>query len=247
MENIQKDVSNKILTGSSDIDKWLEGGYEKGIITTFYGPSASGKSNLMLLAVCSHALNKKVIFIDTEGSFSLDRINQISKNNSEIILKNILILKPTNFEEQNKSFYKINREIKYSNIGLIIVDSITMLYRLALAEAKKDGLEEVQKINAELANQMKILYEIARKKNIPILITGQVYSEFLSEEEWLSGKQAGINLVGGDILKYWSKCTIEMQNEKDKRRAIIRKHRSMKEKDLYFEIVNEGIRKKGWL
>jgi hypothetical protein len=38
-----------------------------------------------------------------------------------------------------------------------------------------------------------------------------------------------------------------MQNEKDKRRAIIRKHRSMKEKDLYFEIVNEGIRKKGWL
>ena len=43
------------------------------------------------------------------------------------------------------------------------------------------------------------------------------------------------------------KCTIELQNEKGKKRALIRKHRSIQEKDLYFEIVNEGIRKKGWL
>ena len=122
-----------------------------------------------------------------------------------------------------------------------------MLYRLALADARKQGQEEVQKVNADLANQMKILYEIARKQDIPILITGQVYNEFLSEEEWLSGKQAGVNVVGGDLLKYWSKCTIELQIEKGKKRAIIRKHRSIQEKDLYFEIVNEGIRKKGWL
>ncbi|MEK6914801.1 MAG: hypothetical protein AABW83_04075 [Nanoarchaeota archaeon] len=54
-------------------------------------------------------------------------------------------------------------------------------------------------------------------------------------------------MVGGDILKYWSKCAIELQNEKGKKRAIIRKHRSIHEKDLYFEIINEGIRKKGWM
>lgn len=249
MEKLEeKRISNKILTGSYDFDKWLEGGYEKGIITAFYGPSASGKSNFTILAACNEAKNKKIIFIDTEGSFSIDRINQISQNNSDTILKNIVILKPTNFEEQNKSFERIHKEIKHSeNLGLIIVDSITMLYRLALADAKKEGLEEIQKINAELANQMKILYEVARKKDIPVLVTGQVYSEFLSEEEWLSGKQAGINMVGGDILKYWSKCTIELQNEKGKKRAIIKKHRSIQEKDLYFEIINEGIRKKGWL
>ena len=89
--NPQKILSNKILTGSADIDKWLEGGYEKGIITTFYGPSAAGKSNFVLLAACYQAENKKVIFIDTEGSFSLDRINQISQKGFNLVLKNIVI------------------------------------------------------------------------------------------------------------------------------------------------------------
>ena len=42
---------------------------------------------------------------------------------------------------------------------------------------------------------MKILNEIGRKKNIPILITGQVYSEFLKEEDWLAGKEAGVKIA----------------------------------------------------
>ncbi len=239
---------NKISAGSYDLNKFFFGGYETDIITTFYGAGGSGKSNLcMILAVSQAKKANKVIFIDTEGSFSLDRIKQISQGLPEFILKNIAILKPTNFEEQNKAFEKIHKELQSENIGLIIVDSISMLYRLALAEARKQGPEEIQSVNADLANQMKILYEIARKQDIPVLVTGQVYNEFLSEEEWLSGKQAGVNIVGGDLLKYWSKCTIELQNEKGKKRALIRKHRSIQEKDLYFEIVNEGIRKKGWL
>ena len=249
MEPIKELATNKIMTGSYDLNKWLEGGYEKGIITLFYGPAASGKSNFVILAACHQAKKeKKIIFIDTEGSFSIDRINQISKGLPEFILKNIVILKPTNFEEQKKAFLKLNKELVSSeNIGLIIVDSITMLYRLELAEARKKGLDEVQEINSNLASQMKALYEIARKRDIPVLITGQVYNDFLSEEEWLSGKQAGVNVVGGDLLKYWSKCIIELQNNNGKKRAIIRKHRSIQEKDLNFEIVNEGIRKKGWL
>ena len=249
MEPIKELATNKIMTGSYDLNKWLEGGYEKGIITLFYGPAASGKSNFVILAACHQAKKeKKIIFIDTEGSFSIDRINQISKGLPEFILKNIVILKPTNFEEQKKAFLKLNKELVSSeNIGLIIVDSITMLYRLELAEARKKGLDEVQEINSNLASQMKALYEIARKRDIPVLITGQVYNDFLSEEEWLSGKQAGVNVVGGDLLKYWSKCIIELQNNNGKKRAIIRKHRSIQEKDLNFEIVNEGIKKKGWL
>lgn len=238
---------NKIMTGSYDLNKWLNGGYEKDVITLFYGPPASGKSNFVLLTACHNAKNNKVIFIDTEGSFSIDRINQISKGISEPILKNIIILKPTNFHEQKNAFLKLNKEIKSNNIGLIIVDSMTMLYRLEVAEARKISVEKVRIINTDLAIQMKALFEIARKKNIPILITGQVYSEFITIDEWAAGKQAGVNLVGGDLLKYWSKCVIELQSNRGKRKAIIRKHRSIPEKELNFEIVNEGIMKKGWL
>src|SRR3989344_4500368 len=145
------EIENKIMTGSHDLNKWLNGGYENGVITLFYGPPASGKSNFIILAACHQAKkDKKIIFIDTEGSFSIDRINQISQGVSEFILKNIIILKPTNFQEQKKDFLKMYKEVKASkNIGLIIVDSITMLYRLELAEARKSGLENVQKINSE--------------------------------------------------------------------------------------------------
>lgn len=240
---------NKIMTGSHDLNKWLEGGYEKDIITLFYGPYASGKSNFVMLATCHQAKKgKKVIYIDTEAGFSLDRINQITGNLPEFVLKNIVILKPTNFQEQKNAFLKLLKELRESrNIGLIIVDSMTMLYRLELAEARKKGVEEVKKVNFDLAKQMSALYEIARKKEIPVLITSQVYAEFLSDEDWLAGKEAGVNVVGGDVLKYWSKCIIELQNKDGKKKAIIRKHRSLPEKELNFEIVDEGVRKRRWL
>lgn len=249
MEQELNNDSTKVMTGSYDLNKWLDGGYEKGVVTLFYGPPASGKSNFVVLAACHHAKkDKKIIFIDTEGSFSVERVRQISGDFYEIVLKNILILKPNNFDEQKKSFFKMLHELKKSeNIGLIVVDSMTMLYRLELAEARKKEAEEVHRINSDLAKQVKVLHEIARKRNIPILITGQVYSDFISMDEWASGKEAGVNVVGGDILKYWSKCIIELQNNSGKKKAIIRKHRSLPQKELNFEIVNEGIRKRGWL
>ena len=244
----KKNHTNKIMTGSHDLNKWLEGGYEKDIITLIYGPGASGKSNFMTLAACHQAKkDKKIIFIDTEGSFSIDRINQMCIGMPEFVLNNIVILKPTNFQEQKNSFFKLLREIKESkNIGLVVVDSMTMLYRLELADARKIGLEEVRNVNNDLAKQMRALYEIARKRGIPVLITSQVYNEFLSEADWMAGKEAGVNVVGGDILKYWSKCIIELQSKGGKKKAIIRKHRSLPEKELNFEILNEGVRKRGF-
>ncbi|MDP2925060.1 MAG: DNA repair and recombination protein RadB [Nanoarchaeota archaeon] len=246
LEKKEKIIS-KIMTGSRDLNNWLEGGYENGVITLFYGPAASGKSNFVMLAACHNAKkDKKIIFIDSEGSFSVDRINQISGGLPEFILKNILILKPTSFKEQKNAFLKLLKESESKNIGLIIVDSMVMFYRLELAEARKKGLEKVREINSDLAKQMKALHEIAIKNNIPVLITSQVYNDFLSEEDWLNGKEAGVNVVGGDILKYWCKCIIELKNKNGKKKAIIRKHRSIPDKELNFDVCNEGIRKRGF-
>ena len=235
------------MTGSYDLNKWLDGGYEKDVVTLLYGPYASGKSNFVTLASCHNAKKeKKIIFVDTEGSFSIDRVRQIAGGIPEMVLKNIVILKPTSFKEQMNVFLKIGKELKSKNIGLIVVDSMTMFYRLELADARKIGFEDVKKVNSDLNKQMQILNEIARKHEIPVLITGQVYSEFLSEEDWLAGKKASVGVVGGNLLKYWCKCIIELQNLDGKKRAIIRKHRSLPEKTLNFEILNEGVRKRGW-
>jgi DNA repair protein RadB len=242
---------NKVSTGSYDLNKWLNGGYEKDVITTLYGGPGTGKSNLCLIAAVSQAKKgNKVIFIDTEGGFSIDRITQLVGKDEDVneVLKNIIIMKPTNFHEQFVDFGKLLKEInkqKFDNkIGLIIIDSMTILYRLELADSKEDK-EKVREINGVLARQMKILAEISRKKQIPIILTNQVYSEFLTAEQRQEGIVAGVRMVGGDILRYWSKCIIELQNNRGRRNAVLKKHRSLANKELHFEIINSGVRRKG--
>jgi DNA repair protein RadB len=249
MEEKYKKEERKISAGSYDLNKWLYGGYDKDIITTIYGAAGTGKTNFCLLAAISQAKKgNKVIFIDTEGGFSVERFKQIAGENYQEALKNILIFKPVNFNEQEKAFSELLKEIKNKIFGIIVVDGMTMLYRLELAEAIKSREEEkIREINSKLARQMRTLAEIARNRNIPVIVTNQAYSEFLSEEEFKAGKKAEMRMVGGDILKYWSKCIIELQLEKGKKKAILRKHRSLPEKSLDFEIITSGIRKRGWL
>jgi len=192
---------------------------------------------------------KKVIFIDTEGGFSTERVKQIvGKEEYKEILANFLLLQPTNFEEQKKSFSKLLVQLNKEQIGLIVIDGMAMLYRLELGDAIKSKKDlKIKKVNRDVAGQMRILAEISRKQNIPILITNQVYSGFVSEEDWKKGIKGETNLVGGDLLKYWSKCIIELRNDNGKRKAKLLKHRSIKEKEMGFEIRNEGIFKRGWI
>lgn len=239
----------KISTGSFDLNAWLDGGYETDVITMVAGPPGSGKTNFSILASCSQSKNgKKVIFIDTEGGFSVDRVKQIVGENHEKILENIFLLKPTNFEEQKKCFEKLLFAVKKEQVGLIVVDGMAMLYRLELGDAiqSKDD-SNIGAINREIAKQMRVLAEISRKQEVPVLITNQVYSGFVSEEDWKKGIKGEANLVGGDLFKYWSKCIIELKNEGGKKKAVLLKHRSLKPKEFSFEIRDEGIFKKGWI
>lgn len=227
---------SKISAGSYDLNKWLFGGYETDIITVFYGASGTGKTNFCLLSAVSQAKKgNNVIFIDTEGGFSVDRVKQLAGEDTDKVLKHIFLLKPTNFDEQKKAFEQLLIYLK-KEVSLIIVDGITILYRIEFSLAKEKDLESVQKINRDLVNQMRTLAEIARKREIPVLVTSQMYN-------WENTSK----IVGGDIMKYWAKCHIELKNEDGKRIASLRKHRSMQEKEMEFTITNSGIKKKGWL
>jgi len=224
-------VNKKIPSGTDVVDVLLDGGYESDVVTTIYGPAGSGKTNLVLLASVDMARQgKKVIYIDTEGGFSVARLNQLTTNGKKI-LGNILFLKPTKFSEQKKAFEKLKEVVNKREIGLIIVDTIAMLYRLELGKN-----EDVYEVNRELGKQIAYLTEIARKKNIPVIITNQVYTNFDERDK--------IKMVGGDIIKYGSKCLIELQiTPNNKRRAILKKHRSLpEEKEAMFEINEKGLK-----
>lgn len=240
---------NKISSGSYDFNKFLDGGYEKEIITTIYGPAGSGKTNFCVSVAVSQAKkSRKVLFIDTEGGFSIDRFKQIAGDDYKSYLDNILILKPMSFIEQKQNFNTILQKISQDKISLIIIDSLTMLYRLELGEAFQEKNDSKIKLtNKELAKQLRCLAEISRNKNIPVIVTNQVYYDFIPKEEYFNGKEKTANMVGGDLLKYWSKCLIELQNSRGKRKAILRKHRSLPEKEFTFAILNSGIRKRGFI
>ncbi|MBI4738615.1 DNA repair and recombination protein RadB [Candidatus Woesearchaeota archaeon] len=214
--------------GSAIIDSLLGGGFEKNIITTVYGPSGSGKTNICVLAAATTVIRgKKVIYIDTEGGFCVDRMQQISPD-YKTILASCIFFSPTTFAEQKEVFEKLHLTIN-DDIGLIIVDTISMLYRLELGKS-----DDIPSVNRELGGQLSVLAEITRKKNIPVLITNQVYANFDDKNR--------LNMVGGDILKYSSKCLVELCRNDDRRSAVLRKHRSMPDgAEVLFRIINDGI------
>jgi DNA repair protein RadB len=224
---------DKLATGSKILDKMLDGGYEKDVITTVYGPAGSGKTNLCILCAIKTARDKKkTIYIDTENNFSIDRFKQICESinqNYAKLLNYIVILRPGSFDEQNKTLEKLKESIN-AKVGLIVMDSIAMLYRLELGQT-----DDFYDVNKDLGKQLAYMKQIASKKHIPVLITNQVYADFEEKEK--------VNIVGGDLLKYGSKCLMELQiTPAGNRRAIIKKARSIPaEREITFKIVQGGI------
>jgi DNA repair protein RadB len=240
--------TEKISTGSFDFNDFLRGGYEKGVVSMIVGGPGTGKTNFAILASCSIARQDKVIFIDTEGGFSVERVKQIVGEGFEKILRNIFLLNPVDFREQRNNFNSLNQYLKAGDVGLVVVDSMAMQYRIELGEAiQSDDQEKIRQVNREIAKQMKVLVEIARKKNIPVLITNQVYSEFLPFEKIGDSEEKLTHIVGGDLFKYWSKCIIELKGKGKNRKAILLKHRSLENKEFNFEIKDLGIFKRSGL
>jgi DNA repair protein RadB len=217
----------KISSGVDFVDALLDGGFENDVITTIYGPPGAGKTNLCLLAM-SKIQHKKILYVDTEGSFSISRFMQVCGNYEEVMGRTIF-LTPTTYIEQKEAF-DILRKAANEDFGLIIIDSIASLYRLEIATSN-----DISNVNKELGIHMAMLTEIARKRKIPVIMTNQVYSDFDDREK--------IKTVGGDVIRYWSRALIELQKMKgDLRKVIIAKHRSIKEGNFaVFRIVQTGL------
>ena len=95
-------------------------------INLAYGESATGKTTLALQESLKEAKeNRKIAFIDTENSFSIERIKQMNDNYNELI-KKIFLFQPKSFVEQHELIKKIGK------FDLIVVDTIGNHYRIDL-------------------------------------------------------------------------------------------------------------------
>jgi DNA repair protein RadB len=209
---------DRIQTGCRCIDDLLGGGFETGIITQIYGASGTGKTNICIqLAIECTRSGKKVIFIDTEG-FSADRFRQIAGEDVKKAAGDIIIYEPASLEQQYSVIVDLDK-IMNEKIGLIIMDSAALYYRLGLTaeESNEDNIA----LRRELVNQIGILHGIARKYGVVVVITNQVYKDVFTGE---------LYPIGGNALEHLSKTIILLERAGiSKRKAVLKKHRSRRE------------------
>jgi DNA repair protein RadB len=82
------------------------------------------------------------------------------------------------------------------------------------------------------------LSNLARRYDIAVIITNQIYNAFDDEGN------TEVKAVGGDILEYISKVIIKLERgeEINQRIATLRRHRSIPEgKQVTFSITSTGI------
>lgn len=219
----------KRMATKTPLDTILEGGIEHRAVTNVYGEPGTGKSNVAILT-CLTCIDsgKKALFMDTEGGFSFERLNQLANGNGAKYLKNLILLEPKTWKEQCDRVEELEKFIKNENVGLIVIDSIVSLYRLELTD------ENFPEINRQLMKQYSKLSQIAREKDIPILVTNQVHS--------VSGK---IELTSKTIGRYWSKALIKLEKLElpGHRVATVMKHRSIPEgKTIEFVIAANSLK-----
>jgi len=208
-----------IGSGDKGFDEFLGNGFEKKLISLIYGPSASGKTTLCLQTALNTAKNGRVLFIDSENGFSIDRLKQMASNYAEF-LDNIVVVKVRNFDEQMQIFENLDGMLKTGNFSVVIIDTIGMQYRKALQESNYNY------VNERILSGLRKLKHIAEDYDIPILITNQIYTN-------MQGENVG---VGGRLLKGFGRYLIELK--KDPRRAVMFRPT---EKVFYFDIDNSGI------
>jgi len=206
----------------------LLGGIEFSALSNFYGAPGTGKTNICLLISIECIKNGgKVVYIDTEGGFSPDRLSQLTGNVDDA-MKKINLIEPKNFKEQSD----VIRGLDKKEADLIVLDSAAALYRLEYADPEKEILEA----NRELSRQMSILSSLAREKGIPVVVTSHTYKNWDTDRH---------EIVGGDSVKYWSKVLVflERTGKMSERNATVIKHRSLPEgKTVRFVITQDGIK-----
>ena len=214
----------RIPVGCSSFDSLLGGGIECGSVTLFYGEAVTGKTNICLQTAYNVVkTGKKVAYLDTEG-LSTDRMKQVFRD--EELMKNLLVFHIHSFDEQSDRVAKAVRLCEANDkIGLIVVDSLTMFYRLHLDD---------NSARTELTKETEMLLTAARKSDVPVIITSQVYSNLAT---------GGIEFLGGHALHHNAKTIIRLDKRTSGRRtAVIMKHRSLPEgRSVNYRIVETGI------
>lgn len=170
VKNIQE--KKRLQTGIIEIDRVLGGGFMSDQLVLLAGDPGIGKSTLTL-QICGQMAEKarKVLYFSGEES-----IDQISSRAHRLGLKN-----PINLLNIN-SLDSILATIEAEQPGFVVVDSVQVMASEEIA-SQAGSISQVRYVAEQLM-------QVAKQKNIPILLIGHV-----NKEGNLAGPQVLTHLV----------------------------------------------------
>ncbi|NLE05715.1 MAG: AAA family ATPase [Crenarchaeota archaeon] len=232
---------NNILTGVGCIDSNLGVGILPDAITLIYGEPETGKSTLAMQCCVNCAMQGlKVLYIDCDNTFSTTRLEQLSYGKLNEIAEFIILMKPTDFNQQIAILDNLTDYIA-KNFGLVVIDTFNSLYRAKVAES---SVKASFSLNRELNRQMASLAQIAKTQHIPILVTSQVCSIF-------NNPHVNVAPVAVRVLDFWADATIALHPTENSQiiKVIIEKkqdknnnkNRNTQEPTCYLRISETGL------
>lgn len=238
----KRDNVKRILTGSSNFDALVGGGFETGGITECYGPFGSGKTAIAhQLAINAQFINGEgqnsiAVWLDTESTFRPERVKQMAEArglDANAILKNIRCLKVYNSDHQMLVAEKIEDLITKENlpIRLLIVDSLTAHFR-----AEFIGRGTLADRQQRLNKHMHVLMRLADIHNLCVYVTNQV----MARPDVFFGDPT--IAIGGNIVGHNATTRIYLRKgKKDTRVAKLVDSPYLPDGECIFGVTEKGI------
>lgn len=233
----------RCTTGSKALDALLGGGIETQTITEFWGPFGTGKTQAChVLCVTAQlkpeqgGLGGGVLYFDTEGTFSSERIYQIASQrgfNADELLRNITLSRIYNSDHQTFLLDHAFKLCAEEPIKLVVVDS-------AISHFRGDylGRETLAERQQTLNNYMHKLLRLAEIYNLAVVVTNQAVAIPMAQYSYsISYKPSG-----GHVMAHVCNTRVWLRRSKGpKRIAKLFDSSSLPEGECVFQITEKGI------
>lgn len=234
-----------ITTGSSELDKLLNGGMEQGSITEIFGEFRTGKTQIChtLAVTCQLSVEDggcagKCLYIDTEGTFRTERLFAVAKRyglDPEEVLENVSYARAYNSDHQSQLLVQAAAMMSESKYALVIVDSAMALYRTDFSGRGELGARQIH-----LARFLRMLMRLADEFRVAVVITNQMVASVDGAAAMFGSDPK--KPIGGNIMAHSSTTRLYLKKGRDATRICkIYDSPCLPESEAVFEITEEGI------